>query len=207
MPAVRRPCLPSSIPRPAQHSLGSPHWSAARGRASARRAVGARGPRPRAQGAPATRRKDARSLQALSGAQQLLENTMAFIEWNDSLVVGHPKIDEDHKRLVALVCRLYEAMQAGKGNAVCGQILGDLIAYTKTHFAMEEGLMAAAGYPKLAEHRAQHNQLVHDVMDFKARLDGGSTALTIGLFKFLKDWLANHIGASDKQLVEALRRK
>lgn len=132
---------------------------------------------------------------------------MAFIEWNQSLVVGHPKIDSDHQRLVALVCRLYDAMQAGKGNAVCGEILGDLIAYTRTHFAMEEGLMAAAGYPKLAEHKAQHAKLVHDVMDFKARLDGGSAAITITLFKFLKEWLVHHIGASDRALAAALVRK
>jgi hemerythrin-like metal-binding protein len=132
---------------------------------------------------------------------------MAYIEWNDSLVVGHEKIDTDHKKLVALVCRLYDAMQAGKGNAACAQILGDLIAYTKTHFAMEESLMAAAGYPRIAEHKAQHAKLVHDVMDFKARLDAGSAALTIALFKFLKDWLSNHILGSDRQLVAALARK
>lgn len=132
---------------------------------------------------------------------------MAFIEWNDSLVVGHPRIDADHKKLVALVCRLYEAMQAGQGNAVCARILGDLIAYTKTHFEMEEALMAANAYPRLAEHKAQHAKLVHDVMEFKARLDAGSTALTVALFKFLKDWLSNHIKGSDHLLVEALRAK
>jgi len=132
---------------------------------------------------------------------------MAYIEWNDSLVVGHAKIDADHKKLVALVCRLYDAMQAGKGSAVCAQILGDLIAYTKSHFEMEEALMAAAGYAGLAEHKAQHAKLVHDVMDFKQRLDSGSAALTIALFKFLKDWLSNHILGSDRKLVEALRGK
>src|SRR5690349_2742165 len=132
---------------------------------------------------------------------------MAIFEWNKSLLLGHAKIDADHRRLVDLVERLYDAMQAGEGHAVCAQILGDLVAYTKTHFEMEEALMAANGYPRLAEHRAQHAKLVHDVLDFKTRLDGGSTKLTVSLFRFLKDWLTNHIQHSDRDLVATLKTR
>lgn len=129
---------------------------------------------------------------------------MALMEWNNSLMVGHSKIDTDHKKLVDLLNRLYDAMQSGKGANVCGQILADLITYTKQHFAMEEQLMSGSGYEKLGEHKAQHAKLVDDVLAFKARLDTGATTLSVSLFRFLKDWLSNHILGSDRELVAAL---
>jgi hemerythrin-like metal-binding protein len=129
------------------------------------------------------------------------------MKWSNALMVGHPTIDRDHQKLVDLLNRLYEAMQSGKGTKVCDQVLSELIAYTKSHFATEEQLMAASQYPKFREHKAMHTQLVNDVMDFKSRLDGGSTTLSVSLFKFLKDWLANHILASDRDLVAALKAR
>ncbi len=130
---------------------------------------------------------------------------MSLLEWNDSLKVGHARIDADHHKLVDLLNRLYEAMNAGKGATVCTPILAELISYTQSHFAMEEALMKAARYPKLAEHKAQHTALINDVLGFKSRLESGSPALTVPLFKFLKEWLSKHILGSDRELASALK--
>ena len=37
-----------------------------------------------------------------------------FISWNDKISVGIQEIDEQHKRLVALINNLYDAMVEGK---------------------------------------------------------------------------------------------
>lgn len=130
---------------------------------------------------------------------------MSLMEWNEGLKVGHARIDSDHRRLVDLLNRLYEAMQAGKGATVCNPILSELIAYTQSHFAMEEQLMAMHRYPKLAEHKAQHVALIRDVLAFKSRMDAGAPTVTVPLFKFLKDWLSRHILGSDRELAATLK--
>ncbi len=37
---------------------------------------------------------------------------MSLMEWNEKLSVGVPSIDEQHKKLVAMLNELYDAMQA-----------------------------------------------------------------------------------------------
>jgi hemerythrin len=132
---------------------------------------------------------------------------MSLMTWDKSLEVGHAGIDSDHKKLVALVNQLADAMAAGQGKEVCGKVLAELASYTKTHFAMEERLMAAHGYPKAAEHKSEHDKLVKEVLDFKAKFDAGSVMLSVSLLNFLKQWLAHHIHESDTALVAGLAQK
>jgi hemerythrin-like metal-binding protein len=129
---------------------------------------------------------------------------MPLLQWNNALQIGHAQIDREHKKLVELLNRLYDAMQAGHGKEACGKILDELIDYTRVHFAFEERLMAQHGYAQTAAHKAQHASLVQEVLQFKSRFDAGSIALSVSLFKFLKEWLSNHILQSDKALVGAL---
>lgn len=129
---------------------------------------------------------------------------MPLFPWDDKLKTNHQNIDTDHKKLVDLVNKLYDAMQAGKGKDVCGKVLNELFDYTKTHFAMEERLMAVHNYAKTAEHKAEHAKLLKEVGDFKVKFDAGSLTVTASLLSFLRDWLINHISKSDKALAGAI---
>lgn len=132
---------------------------------------------------------------------------MAMFPWDDKYKTNHLTIDTDHKKLVELINQLADAMQAGKGRDVCGKVLNELVNYTKTHFANEEKLMAAHGYVKTAEHKAEHAKFVQEVADFKGKFDSGALTVTSSLLNFLRDWLINHILNSDKALVQAISRK
>jgi hemerythrin-like metal-binding protein len=76
--------------------------------------------------------------------------------------------------------------------------LGKLIQYTRTHFSDEEAMLAAAKYPKLADHKAQHVELMNKVEDFAARHKRGEITVNLQLMTFLRDWLANHIQKVDR---------
>lgn len=132
---------------------------------------------------------------------------MAMFVWDDKLKTNHPAIDIDHKKLVDLVNQLGDAMQSGKGKEVCGRVLSDLINYTKTHFAMEERLMATHRYAQANEHKAEHAKLLKEVADFKAKFDSGALTVTASLLTFLRDWLVKHISISDKALAAAIGAK
>jgi hemerythrin len=132
---------------------------------------------------------------------------MAYIQWDQKLSVGIAQIDMQHQKLVGMVNDMYQAMSEGKGNDALGIVLKELITYTRTHFAAEEKLMQMHGYPDLAGHKAQHDQLTKQVMDLQNDFSAGKVALSTKVAAFLKEWLVNHIMGSDKKYAPYLQSK
>ncbi len=125
-----------------------------------------------------------------------------FIEWSDVLSVGIDEIDSQHKVLVDLINEMHEAIHQRHGSGVVRDVLSKLAEYTKIHFAVEESLMRILGYPDYEEHKAQHQELIHSMMDLQQKVDSGKTAIGFELMHFLKIWLTNHIMESDQEYGE-----
>ncbi len=62
---------------------------------------------------------------------------MPVFTWADEYSVNVPEIDAQHKKLMDMINRLYEAMENGCGSQVVGQILDDLVVYTQNHFTYD----------------------------------------------------------------------
>jgi hemerythrin len=122
---------------------------------------------------------------------------MAFVTWDNTLDVGVPQFNEDHRRLVGFINDLHSGIISGIGIAQMTYILDGLIDYTKGHFGREEELMSKHGYPDLKAHRREHYELMVQVGDFNARLRDGKASFSLELMSFLKDWLVNHIKGTD----------
>lgn len=131
---------------------------------------------------------------------------MALLEWNDTFSVNVNQIDEEHKKLVELTNKLHDAMRSGQGKMVVGEVLDELVEYTKTHFTHEEALMEKAGYPGLASHKLVHNRLVNQVNDLKTQNETGKLSLSMEVMKFLKEWLVDHIQGTDKNYSSYLNK-
>ncbi len=123
---------------------------------------------------------------------------MAFIEWSDRLSVGIPSIDTQHKQLVSIINKLYEAMSTGKANAIMGDLFNELVKYTQFHFANEENLFKTHGYPQAEQHKKEHAALVKQAAELQEKFKSGSVTISLTVANFLKDWLNNHIVVSDK---------
>lgn len=125
---------------------------------------------------------------------------MPLMTWTEKLSVGVVALDDDHKRLIDMINELYAAMQAGHGKDTLGHILDGLVQYTKVHFAREESFFARTGYPAAAPHKQEHDALTRQVLDIQRRYNGGSIAtLSLDVLQFLRNWLINHIQASDQR--------
>lgn len=122
---------------------------------------------------------------------------MVAVAWSDDLCIGIPKVDEEHQKLVEILNQLDEASHNGKGSRVMGDILAQLIEYTKFHFASEEEVMLDAEYPKLKLHSAQHRQLVEKVEKLNVKFHNSGQRITKETMDFLKYWLTNHILVDD----------
>lgn len=123
---------------------------------------------------------------------------MAFFPWRDEYSVGVKCLDEQHRSLVGILNRLYEAMQAGEGREALGEVLSSLVDYTKNHFATEESLMRRHGFPEYRHHKAKHEKMTQHVLTLAAKYESGEISNPIQITNFLKDWLGKHILKTDK---------
>lgn len=131
---------------------------------------------------------------------------MTYFVWGDDLKIDNGPLDDDHRRLVDCVNELHTATSQGNGQAVVGEILARLIAYTQEHFAREERQMERHHFPQLAAHKQQHVELMKEVLDMKSRFDAGSITVASQVSTLLRDWLSLHIRRNDKELVRHIRK-
>ena len=130
-----------------------------------------------------------------------------MFEWKPEYAVGIASIDAQHQKLFAIARELYEAMSAGRGKASLVLILDRLVQYTSVHFTHEERLMRVYDYPDFQKHKAEHDGLTKQVLDFQKEFELGRVAMTVHLLQFLKDWLENHIMVSDFEYAPCLKQK
>ncbi len=133
---------------------------------------------------------------------------MYNIEWDDSISVGIPVIDEDHRKLVEILNELFAACFAAQGPEVLEEIVERLTDYTKYHFEREESLLAKAEYEGLETHKAGHVKLVGRVEKIQSELRSAATHdLSNDTLGLLSHWLTDHIKMEIKEYGALLRAK
>lgn len=121
--------------------------------------------------------------------------------WTPKLMLGVPKIDEQHKELVRLINKLHRAMKSGVGAGAAAEILTELSDYTVYHFGFEEKAFEEFGYPETDEHKKYHKHFVDKVVSFQKDFEGNRAGLSMDLMLFLTNWLKEHIMKQDKAYV------
>lgn len=131
---------------------------------------------------------------------------MSAIVWNESLELGLPQIDEQHRRLVDRYNELAAAYRRREPDAELARRLGVLLDCTAAHFASEEALMAELGYDGLDEHREEHQDLLQRVGRFQIVLAEGRQTITLPVLQYLQHWLLGHLRGADGEFGKAARR-
>jgi hemerythrin-like metal-binding protein len=129
---------------------------------------------------------------------------MEYFEWNDSLSVNDPMIDNDHQVLIGMVNELHDAANLGKDYITLANILERLAVYTQEHFRREEDLMQAIAYPKYKAHKEQHRKLLERVTDLQQELNRAREIVALETAELLRFWLTSHILLKDKHLADSL---
>lgn len=120
------------------------------------------------------------------------------LAWQDTYSVGVERFDRDHQQLFRYFSELHESFIAGSEKQKLSAILDRLVAYTVQHFAAEEAVLKAAGYPALAEHVKEHQAFTQRIGDFAANHKAGNVVLTSQVMKSVRSWLTDHIMKSDQ---------
>jgi hypothetical protein len=72
---------------------------------------------------------------------------LPLMDWSPALSVGIEAIDAQHRQLFSLLNGFHQASTDESDEALLREVVGELIDYTKIHFAFEETLLARHAYP------------------------------------------------------------
>lgn len=124
------------------------------------------------------------------------------LEWDESLTVGHPLIDAQHRQLFDLIVELDRSPELHLEGDRAYALLGTLSDYVKNHFSDEERWMQEVGYPDLEAHREEHAQFVDRNLDNARELLCHGSMSKADLVHHLTQWLLTHIKGSDHRIAD-----
>ena len=127
-----------------------------------------------------------------------------LIQWDESLSMGIPSIDVEHKQLVHAANDLACAIVDGEGAVNLKVFFDKLLDYTNTHFKNEEALFDEYDYPEKEEHKKEHDRLRQHVIEFNREKD---VRFASNMVEFLESWLFDHILGSDFSYANFLKSR
>jgi hemerythrin len=134
---------------------------------------------------------------------------MAHLVWKNELNTGIEVIDNQHKRIVDMINQLNRVRQAHRQNKkakmeAVGNVIGEMVDYTLSHFAFEEALMEDAGYQFTRAHKRVHELFIKRVSEYQTRFQSGED-IADELHGLLSRWLVNHIRNDDAAYAPAIK--
>ena len=132
---------------------------------------------------------------------------MAFFDWDEKYSVGIMSIDQQHRKLFAMISQFYETIRQKETQRAMSEILKELIEYAKTHFSTEENYLSKYEYPLYERHVAQHATFIGKVTNFYDRFQAKELLIPIEIADFLKEWLSGHVLGEDQRYAPFLQSK
>lgn len=124
---------------------------------------------------------------------------MEFMEWDAAFKVGDPRMDAHHRVFFQMVAGLWKACEREDALTVAHRV-SFLVAYTQMHFAAEEQLMAACGFPGLDEHRRCHQEFsIRADALARALVEAPESVTMESVLTMMQNWFTNHIVVMDQQ--------
>ncbi len=131
------------------------------------------------------------------------------LQWDDSLLLGHEEIDNQHRSIFAQLEKLSQAVQAGSPESILEELAIFLFEYTRVHFATEDKVMVEYDYPRIEEQRQEHGEFSRVANDLKSRigLEGISREMAIEMSGKLFRWVVQHIKNHDRDMVNYVKER
>ena len=128
-----------------------------------------------------------------------------YTQWNERYAVGVELLDNQHRRLFALVNELFALIRAGKADREINDFILKVRDYVDVHFSDEERMMTRTNYPDYEMHRAEHQEMLAQVRRYQERAARGDPVNPMSLLEEMVIWLHSHLARSDRGYVEHLK--
>ena len=128
------------------------------------------------------------------------------IAWSDSLSVGVPAMDDEHRQFISRVNELNRAIIESEDKTVIERSMNRMLMQAADHFEHEEELLNRLKFPQLASHKAKHAELMAQ-FDRVVKEVEASTVSYIWARKalHLKQLLIDHLTQEDMMYRDFMR--
>lgn len=125
-----------------------------------------------------------------------------LISWGEHLKVDQPSIDAQHEEIFKIALEAADLWRNRGGLEQSRAIAGKLYKALEGHFRYEERQLEEVGYPKLAEHRAEHQAMLEELQAIRDRFEkmadgAGSLAPGFLIHNYVLGLTVGHIHSSD----------
>lgn len=124
------------------------------------------------------------------------------ITWDAKWELGVTKVDEQHKRLIAIVNDL-----ALSTTPKLVKLFASLIEYAGDHFLDEEEIMISIDFPGTADHKMEHRLFNKALLEYSFRVNNGEDKekLKEEVIDFVTKWFVYHFLKTDRKLVDYIK--
>jgi len=121
-----------------------------------------------------------------------------ILRWDDSMSVGVKALDDDHKKIIAMINKLFAAVERGESDSALDNIFYELFHYIGDHVAREESLLQRTNYPDCLAHEQEHAACQKELESVFAKfLAKEDRFISIEVMTMLCLWWKKHILQTD----------
>ncbi|ARJ68241.1 hemerythrin [Magnetospirillum sp. ME-1] len=123
-----------------------------------------------------------------------------------SYSIGHPALDDDHDRMIAL----WRELEASRTLDAAKSVAARLMSEAGEHFTLEEQQMLQCGYPDYARHKALHSEMaaaLRRVLLLPLLSAVKHEDFVLAVRSLMEKWVMAHIMGEDSKLSPYLRAR
>jgi len=125
---------------------------------------------------------------------------MALVQWREEFKIGVASVDHEHQELIDLINALHAKLGEPGSALTVGDYLGEIFARISAHFALEERIMANAGYDQFLAHKADHERLLDEIRDIMDDFEDHHVYDEPRFAARLAAWFTGHFKTYDARL-------
>jgi len=131
-----------------------------------------------------------------------------YFELSPQYFTGIEKIDNQHKKIVGLMNKLYDEIIMKNDDKNVDESILDLKLYAIFHFSTEENLFKKYKYdgPNLDEHLKKHEEFSNQIGLYLGDVSSSKIEIGYRMLEYLKNWLTAHILSTDMKFSAHLKK-
>lgn len=130
---------------------------------------------------------------------------MNRLEWDEAILTGDRRVDEQHRRIFELTKEFADVVRDGADRESTADALYALMRYAATHVSDEEALMERVGYPQLERQRTLHARFLRQTSDLADDFLSGRSVSGQPLLAHLVELWQEHICVEDRAVADHIR--
>lgn len=124
---------------------------------------------------------------------------MKKIEWDESVSIGHPRLDEHRKYFIHLLNKMEAHQNDLVSSEPVSQIIYQMREFATYYFNLEEEYLAQSDYDQIELHRSQHRKFKEKTALFCVDIMNHKASAPKELYEHLLEWFITHVLETDRQ--------